>query len=201
LQRRLAEELEVQPDEVDLEIPADSYALDSVVVAQICSDMGYWVQGREISIDLWWRATSLREFCDSFGKPAAAPPASTTVQVTVTVEPPAAALFAAEGGRQLVLMCKESRICPPGERYRFAALGSEPELVSVSYRYVDEATGEPKDTTYYCGSYLQQIRAWVAPAAAGTGTGYELYVLNSSARALVVIAAAWTSTDNGGGGR
>jgi 3-oxoacyl-[acyl-carrier-protein] synthase-3 len=60
---RLARELKCSPDRIDLDRHAEGLGLDSIQSAQLCTELGDWLFGRELPVDRWWRAPTLRALC------------------------------------------------------------------------------------------------------------------------------------------
>ncbi len=209
LRERLGKELKKSPAEIDLAQPAEAFSLDSLTVVEICAELGNWIQGREIQIEQWWKATSLQALCDGFA-PASEPTSEVKLASArlVEAEPTRAApleeatalgapLARADAGRALVLLFKENAPVAPGERRRFPGIAASPDLLSVAYKQVDESTGEVRDTLYYGGSYMSNLRAWVTPAN-DSGDGHDVYVLNTGSQTVEIFVAAWTSTQSEG---
>lgn len=63
LVQRLAKDLGVAADAIDLDRTAESYGLDSLAAVEIGTDLGDWVRGRELRPDTLWLAPSLRALC------------------------------------------------------------------------------------------------------------------------------------------
>jgi hypothetical protein len=194
LVRRLAAEIKTKPERIDLDQSPEHYALDSVVVVQICADLGRWIQGRELPIDQWWGAPTLRAFCNScIEEQAPETDRPAHFEGEGNVGSLGAPLQRLDAARPLFLLARVDQMVAPSERHVIATLPAEPELVALSYRQVDEATGQAKETVYYGGSYAQYIRAWTAPVTGEGETRYDLYVLNSGSRPVSVIVAALTT--------
>lgn len=205
LRERLARELKMRPVEIDLSLPPDAFPLDSVVVVEICAELGNWVQGRELQIEQWWKAESLQALCERFGvsrprsvphrrayenaAPESAPDPLARLGVTATLGAP---LARAEAGHALSLLFKGTASIAPGERCQFPAIAPSPDLLSVAYKQVDESTGEVRDTVYYGGSYMSHLRAWVTPSH-HAADGHDVFVLNNGSQTVQVIVAVWTS--------
>jgi 3-oxoacyl-[acyl-carrier-protein] synthase-3 len=64
LRERLAGELGIRPEQVELERSPESYGIDSVVGVQICADLGDWLIGRELPADTLLAAPSLQALCE-----------------------------------------------------------------------------------------------------------------------------------------
>jgi acyl carrier protein len=199
---RLATELGIDPAAIDLNRNADSHGIDSMVAVQICADLGHWIQGRELSPDVLWEASSLRALCHKFAVDGAtaiaAPTGDRDANTTDGVDALGAALFHANAGRTLVPLYRADRLLRPGQRSMLTSLPTHPNLVSVAYRHVDEATGEPRGSTYYSGKLLHQIRPWITPVATETGLRHQLYVINDSDQTLAITIAAWACADDNG---
>jgi acyl carrier protein len=194
LRERIAKELKKAPTEIDLEQPADSFSLDSLTVVEICAELGNAIQGREIQIEQWWKAESLRALCESFFGPASRRAAAIEAPPESRKDPTplGAPLAQSDAGRALFLVLRERALVAAGERSRFAGVTASPDLLSLAYRQIDESTGAPRDTVYYGGSYMSNLRAWVTPS--GSGDGHDIYVLNTGGQTVEVIVAAWTSS-------
>jgi acyl carrier protein len=203
LRERLGKELKKSPTEVDLTQSADAFALDSLVVVEICAELGKWVQGREIQVEQWWTATSLHALCDSLApasdsdSPVEPIPALASEPAQAALPAEASALGAplarTDAGHALVLLLKQQAPVAPGERCRFPGLAVRPDLLSVAYKLIDESTGEVRDTVYYGGSYMSNLRAWITRANESEDS-HDVYVLNNGTQTVEIIVAAWTST-------
>jgi hypothetical protein len=86
---------------------------------------------------------------------------------------------------------RTSCILAPDQRCCIARLEARPDLVTVSYRFVDEATGKAHGNTYFAGKRLPQIHVWVTGEDEGNLPPNELWVWSSSDRPLAIDVTAW----------
>jgi acyl carrier protein len=184
LRGRLGQELGIGPEQVDLQRSPESYGIDSVVGVQICADLGDWLLGRELPADTLFAAPSLQAVCDQLAAGNLA--AAGEVQVPA---PLGAALARIDGGQQLVLLARVTRVVGPGDRIELARLPREPALLSVAYRHVD-AQGIPGSSRYYGGLHMDRIRPWVQPVAVENGDRFGMFVHNAGDRALEITVVA-----------
>ena len=111
-----------------------------------------------------------------------------------TVDGQHAAAFALSGhdhdSRYLRRIYLQSDIFEIGESKVVTTLVDRPDLVTVSYNYLD-ASSLPQATTYIRGNLTNDIRSWVTKVTGDGDKDYEITVHNQSASRLFINVAAY----------
>jgi acyl carrier protein len=185
LRERLGQELGVRPDQIDLDRSPESYGIDSLVGAQVGADLGEWLVGHELPADALLAAPSLLAACERLAAEVASP-AEHEPRPHAPLGAPLARL---DHGERLVQLSRSTRVLAAGERHELARLEREPSLLTLAYRYVDEA-GRVGGSTYYGGQHIDRIRPWVQTVASEDPQRFGVFCHNASDRTLEVTVVA-----------